>query len=181
MMTTLGTASTTAFPGEIELRFPYAADLVDALKEAIPLRHRRWDPDEKRWLITDPHTQTAINLLVAHFPNAEIPAGYARSAAVKVVSRTPRRKSIALLAHDPEHREFLPVLERADQLMAFITCPRCHIPYQQPIRVTAESSARAAKREITPEMISVCASCGNLLVLVFQPIAVGTMCGAEPA
>jgi hypothetical protein len=160
-------ATLTAFPGEVELLFPYRADLVDELKEQIPARHRRWDPDDKVWRVTDPHTQTAIGLLLAHFPHAETPATYARPPSVTVVREKPRRRVIALPPRDIAPVAPPPLEEGADQLVATITCPKCHT---LPIAVSAVTSAKAAKRAITPEVVAVCPSCNTLAVVAFHPL-----------
>jgi hypothetical protein len=169
-METIASARETPF-GDVELRFPFNRDLVEALKEEIPARHRRWDAEDKRWLVTDPHTQTAIDLLVARFPNAETPATYARPPSVTVVREKPRRRVITLPPPDVAPAASPPLEEGADQLLATIVCPKCHTPYQQPIRVSAVTSAKAAKQTITPEVVAVCPNCHTLAVVAFHPLA----------
>ncbi|MDO8616080.1 MAG: J domain-containing protein [Dehalococcoidia bacterium] len=38
--------------GGYACRFGYDAELVTALKRAVPGRHRRWDPKRKAWLVS---------------------------------------------------------------------------------------------------------------------------------
>jgi hypothetical protein len=62
----------TAF-GEAVLTFPYRAALVDELKSAIPFRFRSYDPKDKTWMIEIPYVDLAIEILLEHYPNAEVP------------------------------------------------------------------------------------------------------------
>jgi hypothetical protein len=171
-METIASARETPF-GDVELRFPFNRDLVEALKEEIPARHRRWDAEDKRWLVTDPYTQTAIDLLIARFPNAETPATYARPPSVTVVREKPRHRVIALPSPDVAPVASPPLEEGTDQLLATITCPKCHTPHTLPIAVSAVTSAKAAKQTITPELIAVCPSCSALAVVAFHPLPAG--------
>jgi hypothetical protein len=44
------------------------------------------------------------------------------------------------------------------------------VPYDQPIRVVAETSARVAKRDKTPpELLAVCPRCRGLAVVAVYP------------
>ena len=54
----------TAFKG------PFDEDFIEALKERVPRENRRWDPDEKLWLIDDKFAGTASRI-VAEFFNIE--------------------------------------------------------------------------------------------------------------
>jgi hypothetical protein len=151
-----------AIGGELELRFPFDQDLVDELKLAVPARHRHWDKEAKVWRVAGAYAQAAIDILIEHHPTAEVPATYARSK--PTVIRRPRREP-ALPVPYLEHPAAAPC-----QLTATVTCPKCHHPYQQQIGVTAETSAKAAKHTITPELVSVCPSCNTLAVVAFHPL-----------
>jgi hypothetical protein len=48
-------------------------------------------------------------------------------------------------------------------------CPGCQHEHTAPIRVTAETARRAAKRPVTPELIHLCPECGTLLILSLHP------------
>jgi hypothetical protein len=50
-----------------------------------------------------------------------------------------------------------------------IVCPCCHDEQVAPIRLTAETSRRAARRRVTPEVVHLCPSCGTLLILSLHP------------
>lgn len=168
---TRASAAMTVF-GEVELRFPCAGseDLRDALKSEIPARFRRWDGDEKRWLILGAYAPAAIDLLLEHFPNAETPADRVRPARLK--ARTARPPTpLPLPAIGSPQDEAAPQPER-DHLVASVRCPTCHQRYDQPVRVVAESSARATKRErATPELVSVCPHCHAIVIVAFYPRA----------
>lgn len=58
----------------VELQFPYSADLVEALKAEIPSDCRSWDPDRKIWSVFGERRWTAIavDLLIAEYPGAQI-------------------------------------------------------------------------------------------------------------
>jgi hypothetical protein len=59
-------------PTTLELATPYHRGFVDALKVQIPVSYRRWDPDSKTWFVESPYDLTAIRILRAHFPHADI-------------------------------------------------------------------------------------------------------------
>ena len=59
-----------------------------------------------------------------------------------------------------------------------IPCPRCHVAHERTIQVVAETSAKAAKHAITPELIAVCPSCHTLTVVAFHPAIAN---GATPS
>jgi hypothetical protein len=65
-------ATRTAF-GEAVLTWPYCPAMLDDLKVAIPYRYRDWDPARKVWTIEPAYADRAIEMLLAHFPDAEIP------------------------------------------------------------------------------------------------------------
>lgn len=62
----------TAF-GEAVLSFPFSAELVDALKTSIPSRFRSYDPRHKSWMIGPEYVDLAVEILLEHFPDAEVP------------------------------------------------------------------------------------------------------------
>ena len=39
--------------GEVYVYFDYDATVVDAVKFAVPLGHRRWSPEQRRWVISE--------------------------------------------------------------------------------------------------------------------------------
>lgn len=47
----------------VELRFPYNAWLVDALKREVPHPHREWHPETKTWIVDALYATQALNLL----------------------------------------------------------------------------------------------------------------------
>jgi hypothetical protein len=149
---------------EIELTFPYAADLIDNLKTEVPTRHRRYDADERVWRIIDPFKETAVALLLARFPDAQIPHSYARPARV-----TTKTLPVPSLPVAPRRVSDQPEL---DTLLARVSCPKCNACLEQPIRAHVETSARVAKSKRPPaELIAVCPNpkCRELLVLSFAP------------
>lgn len=56
---------------EVELRFTYDADLVDALKQMIPAGARQYDPDERTWTVRAPYARYAVRLVRDYFPNLD--------------------------------------------------------------------------------------------------------------
>lgn len=65
-------AQRTAF-NEVELRFPFHAELVELLKSQIPYRSREYVPSTKTWRIGDGFQDLALDLLLRHFPDADVP------------------------------------------------------------------------------------------------------------
>jgi hypothetical protein len=172
MTRTPATATMTAF-GEVELTFPFDADLVDDLKSEIPARFRAWDKDEKVWRVIGAYAPTAIDLLLEYFPSAEVPddrprrmsSSLARTERLPVPPRSPLPPLI-VETRSPDHQRPL------DPLLAIIACPRCQARYTQPIRVVAASSMTVAKREtMAPELVAVCPNCTSLAVVAFYPAA----------
>lgn len=165
----LPSARPTAFPGELALRFPFRRELVDALKEAVPGRHRRWDADEKAWYVTAPHLETAVQILIAHHPDAQLPEAYAHLAPRRMARRkvTARPRRVAAWSDPIASLQRVPA--SPDQTTIAITCPCCHGDFEQLIRITAQSSAKAAKRDCTPEFVAVCPHCNALNVVAFVP------------
>jgi len=168
-------ATMTAF-GEVEIRTPYSDRtmlLVDDLKQEIPARFRRWDAEDKVWRVLGAYAPTAIDLLLEHFPSAEVPDDQPRRRPI-VVARTerpvdaPRPPLPPLIVETPAANDQTPL----DPVLAIVPCPKCHQRYQQPIRVTAETSMTIAKRDrFTPEFVAVCPSCHTLAVVAFWPAA----------
>jgi hypothetical protein len=167
-MSALASTRETAF-GEVELRFPFAdsESLREALKSEIPGRYRRWDPDERVWRIMGAYRETAIALLLEHFPRAEVPDD-----ALRRVPSSPARTVPPPLAPLPPI-PFPASPETDDQparLVACVRCPRCHERYDQPVRVSAVSSQTIAKQERPPaEFVSVCPTCNTLAIVSFCP------------
>lgn len=176
-MTPLAAARETAFAGEVELRFPFCRDLVDDLKTEIPARHRRWAAQEKLWYVTEPHITAAVDLLLDHFPAAMVPPAYARP--VRIVAPRPA-PAVATDEQVEALRPPLPPRTDDSPILVSVTCPRCHTRHDQPIRVEAHSSAKAAEHAITPELVSVCPSCGALAVVAFLPALAAAQAQTSP-
>ena len=64
--------ATYVHDGDVELRFPYNARLVDLLKAEIPPYARSYDPDDKTWTVAAPYAGLAVDLLRHRFPDARI-------------------------------------------------------------------------------------------------------------
>jgi hypothetical protein len=62
----------TAF-GEVVLTFPYRASLVADLKDEVPYRYRAFDKTLKTWTVWGGYEDVAVSLLLAHFPDADVP------------------------------------------------------------------------------------------------------------
>ncbi len=159
-------ATPTPF-GEIALHFPFSAELVDDLKAEIPSRYRRWDGDEKRWLILGAYAPAAIDLLLEHFPGAAVPDDAPRR-----VPSTPARTKKPL----PRPPAMLPAIPAAadlsppDPLTVTLACPRCHARLEQPVRITVQSGERVARTAAPPaEFVSVCPGCRSLLIVGVLP------------
>ena len=58
--------------GSVRLTFPYAAELVDALKATVPGYARRYDPATRAWTITPAYAHVASQLMHDVFPDVEI-------------------------------------------------------------------------------------------------------------
>jgi hypothetical protein len=163
-------SATMTTSGEIELAFPYSPELVEALKQTIPFRNRKWDPAGKTWRVLGAYGPAAIDLLLAHFPTAEIPGDRIPRASASVAREDPTRVPLPPLP--PLIAEVSTEVDQPelDHLVASVRCPRCHTRHEQPIRIVAETSRRVAKREKTPpEMVSVCPTCNTLAVVAFLP------------
>lgn len=66
------TPRATKFPNAVMLEFPYAPDLIAAIKRDFPSYCRAYDPASHIWTVKEPHTDQAIRLLLTFFPGAEI-------------------------------------------------------------------------------------------------------------
>jgi hypothetical protein len=153
--------------GEIELRFPYSERVIARLKQEIPPEHRRWDPGAKVWRVTEPYAKTAMDVLIARFPTAETPDSGTRRAVAVASENLSTGSDLPLPAQQLPLRS-----EPCDlTLLATIPCPHCHARHEQPIRLIVETSAVAAKRALTPELVSVCPSCNTLAVVSVSPVA----------
>lgn len=51
-----------------------------------------------------------------------------------------------------------------------ITCPSCEHEHETPVRLVVETSRRAAKRLVVPEVVHICLACHALLILGLHPI-----------
>ena len=172
---TRAVARETAF-GETELAFPFSQDLVDDLKAEIPARYRRWDPEAKVWRVMGAYAPAAVDLLLAHFPRAEVPGHQPRRLLSSLAQRvrgpepTPDPVPVPPIIVEPTPQDDQPPL---DPILAVIPCPKCHTRHDRPIRVVAETSATVAKQERPPaELIHVCPQCHALAVVSFHPAAV---------
>jgi hypothetical protein len=50
-----------------------------------------------------------------------------------------------------------------------LVCPSCRREHTPAVQVVAETSRRAAKRPVTPEIVHLCPKCGGLLILSLRP------------
>jgi hypothetical protein len=135
-------ARMTAF-GEVELVFPYREALVDDLKQEIPARFRRWDPDDKVWRVMGAYAPAAIDLLLEHFPRAEVPGAAPWRIRERIRSSPARTEPPSPLPLPPIAVAPSPAPEEPerDRLVASVRCPKCHQRHDQPIRVVVQTSA----------------------------------------
>ena len=63
---------TRTWTGSVVLTFPYAAELVEALKDEIPVHARRYDPAVKAWTVSAAYSHVAARLMFEVFPDVEI-------------------------------------------------------------------------------------------------------------
>ena len=56
-----------------------------------------------------------------------------------------------------------------DRLPATIACPNCYRQNTLHIHIKAETSFRASRRPVTPELVHVCQGCGTLMILAMRP------------
>jgi hypothetical protein len=59
--------------------------------------------------------------------------------------------------------------DQRDLQLVPLVCPTCRHAHTSAVRVIVETSRRASKRPVTPEIIHLCPRCGALLVLSLQP------------
>lgn len=92
---------------EVELIFPYCAELIDRLK-TIPSRWRSWNPRTRRWTIYSPYTEPSIRLVGDFFDVERVaPVGAAptthddRGCLQRVVERWPEYAELGLLPGAP--------------------------------------------------------------------------------
>lgn len=58
--------------GDVWIRASYDAEFVDALKDAIPFKKRRWLPGEKAWVCSGGFLDDIIGIASAFFPGAKL-------------------------------------------------------------------------------------------------------------
>ena len=58
--------------GDVTLRFPYNARLVNLLKAEIPANARSYEPADKTWTVTAAYANRAVDLLRRRVPDAPI-------------------------------------------------------------------------------------------------------------
>ncbi len=58
--------------GSVRLTFPYAAELVDALKVTVPGYARAYDPVTRAWTVMAAYAHVATGLMRDVFPDVEI-------------------------------------------------------------------------------------------------------------
>jgi hypothetical protein len=58
--------------GAIEIRTPYHAEFVDALKLGIPSFFRSWNPDDKVWIVKSTYADQAIAIARLWFSPVEV-------------------------------------------------------------------------------------------------------------
>jgi hypothetical protein len=51
-----------------------------------------------------------------------------------------------------------------------LVCRSCHYEHLPAVQVVAETSRRATKRPVTPEIVHTCPACGALLVLSLRRV-----------
>lgn len=55
----------------IDIITPYSRDFVDNLKETVQPGHRKWDPDNKIWTVSEIYLEQVANLLKQYFDEVE--------------------------------------------------------------------------------------------------------------
>jgi hypothetical protein len=58
---------------EVECTIPYHPELIARWKDGVPGRWRRYDPGTKAWRFWGGYQDVAVALLLAHFPDADVP------------------------------------------------------------------------------------------------------------
>lgn len=61
--------------GAVCIKASYDADFIDALKDAIPFKKRRWDPEEKVWICSGGFIDDILGIAGAFFPGAKLGKG----------------------------------------------------------------------------------------------------------
>ena len=59
--------------------------------------------------------------------------------------------------------------DQRDLQLVPLVCPSCHHEHTPAVQVVAETSRRATKRPVTPEVIHVCPNCDALLIVSLHP------------
>jgi hypothetical protein len=59
--------------------------------------------------------------------------------------------------------------DRRDLLPVPLVCPSCQHEHTPAVQVVVETSRRATRRPVTPEVIHLCPKCGVLLILSLYP------------
>jgi hypothetical protein len=160
----MSASARTIAGGGVALQFPYREPLIDALREAVPPRFRRWNRDAKCWLVQGAYAPTAVNLLLEYFPRAETPNEQPRR-----IRSTPARTetSPALPLPDVARADDAP---EPDALTISVRCPKCQHRHDQPVRVITQAATTVARHEtIAPEFAFVCTSCTTLLIVSMAP------------
>ena len=70
-MTTIPRATYTS-AGEVKIRFPYHAHVVELVKAGIPAYARSYNAADRTWTVTAAYATHAVDLLVWFFPDARI-------------------------------------------------------------------------------------------------------------
>ncbi len=101
--------------GSVRLTFPYAAELVDALKATVPGYARTYDPATRAWTITPAYAHVAGQLMHDVFPDVEI-VGAANPPPFDHGRPAGQKQAQALEAAETAKRQ-----ENDDQALAAIT------------------------------------------------------------
>ncbi len=87
--------------GQIELRFRYDAEFVNDLKATIPPPYRRWNPDEKAWVVMSAYLAELRELCEGYgrivWETAPPPGGNGNGQATGAKSSDPRAEAFATL------------------------------------------------------------------------------------
>ncbi len=57
--------------GWVKIITPYNQAFIDELKETIPSTYRRWDPEEKVWLVHEAYQETLLDILSNYFDDVQ--------------------------------------------------------------------------------------------------------------
>ena len=58
--------------GDVWVKASYDAEFVEALKDAIPFKKRKWDPQEKVWVCSGGFLNDILGIASAFFPGAKL-------------------------------------------------------------------------------------------------------------